>query len=183
MTPYSSPQLCKYEVQLNEKLMVRKSVLLIPVLCFIASAVFGGGEADPMEATRNLEKAFPAAEAGMVRHAILLPPKKNEADFKVELIVGKKTTVDSANAAFYSGKIEEVNIQGWGYTRYVVKNLGNIGQTLIGGGMPEERFVSLRPILVRYNSRLPIAVYVPNGAEVRYRLWSAPPDWSPAPKR
>ena len=27
--------------------------------------------------------------------------------------------------------------------------------------------------LLRYNSRLPIVVYVPEGVEVRYRLWSA----------
>jgi ecotin len=27
--------------------------------------------------------------------------------------------------------------------------------------------------LVPYNSRLPIVVYVPEGVEVRYRIWSA----------
>jgi ecotin len=27
--------------------------------------------------------------------------------------------------------------------------------------------------LQRYNSRMPIVVYVPKGAEVRYRIWKA----------
>jgi ecotin len=38
-----------------------------------------------------------------------------------------------------------------------------------------DRFVTVRgePNLLRYNSRLPIVVYVPNGVEVRYRLWRA----------
>jgi serine protease inhibitor ecotin len=29
---------------------------------------------------------------------------------------------------------------------------------------------------IRYNSRLPVVVYAPEGAEVRYRIWSAPPE-------
>jgi ecotin len=29
------------------------------------------------------------------------------------------------------------------------------------------------PYLIRYNSRLPIVVYVPEGVEVHYRVWQA----------
>jgi ecotin len=29
------------------------------------------------------------------------------------------------------------------------------------------------PYLIRYNSRLPVVVYVPEVAEVRYRIWRA----------
>jgi ecotin len=38
-----------------------------------------------------------------------------------------------------------------------------------------DRFVTLggEPYMVRYNSRLPIVVYVPTGTEVRYRVWTA----------
>jgi len=38
-----------------------------------------------------------------------------------------------------------------------------------------ERFISLagEPYFVRYNSRLPVVVYVPEDAEVRYRIWGA----------
>jgi ecotin len=38
-----------------------------------------------------------------------------------------------------------------------------------------DRFISLggEPYLIRYNSRLPVVVYVPEGAEVRYRIWRA----------
>ena len=37
------------------------------------------------------------------------------------------------------------------------------------------RFIQLggEPYLIRYNSRLPIVVYVPDGVEVRYRIWAA----------
>ncbi len=39
-----------------------------------------------------------------------------------------------------------------------------------------DRFISLGgEAMLRYNSRLPIVVYVPDGVEVRYRLWRAEP--------
>ena len=36
------------------------------------------------------------------------------------------------------------------------------------------RFITLggEPCIIRYNSRLPIMVYVPEGVEVRYRIWT-----------
>ncbi len=39
------------------------------------------------------------------------------------------------------------------------------------------RFITLggEPFLLRYNSKLPIVVYVPEGVEVRYRIWTADP--------
>jgi ecotin len=38
-----------------------------------------------------------------------------------------------------------------------------------------DRFIMLggEPYFIRYNSRLPIVVYVPEGVEVRYRIWKA----------
>ena len=40
------------------------------------------------------------------------------------------------------------------------------------------RFIALggEPYLIRYNSRLPIVVYAPEGVEIRYRIWSASPE-------
>ena len=41
-----------------------------------------------------------------------------------------------------------------------------------------DRFITIGggPYLIRYNSRLPIVVYVPEGVEVLYRIWSASAD-------
>ena len=30
--------------------------------------------------------------------------------------------------------------------------------------------------LIRYNSRLPVVVYAPEGVELRYRIWKADPE-------
>ena len=41
-----------------------------------------------------------------------------------------------------------------------------------------DRFITIGggPYLIRYNSRLPIVVYVPEGVDVLYRIWSAGAD-------
>mgnify|MGYP002064584123 CR=1 FL=1 len=37
-----------------------------------------------------------------------------------------------------------------------------------------EKFVSGTPLLIRYNSRLPVVIYAPKGFEIRYRIWQTP---------
>jgi Serine protease inhibitor ecotin len=140
------------------------------VLLFLF-AVPAGQAADDM-------KAFPPAEAGMVRYVLQLPRQSDEYAFKVELIIGKTVQVDGVNIHHFVGKIEEETIKGWGFTRYKVSKLGPMIQTLMGvdPNAPEvTRFITLLgdPYFIRYNSLVPIVVYVPEGVEVRYRIWTA----------
>jgi len=126
-------------------------------------------------------KAFPPAEDGIVRHVLQLPKQDDESAFKVELIVGRTVEVDEGNKYFFGGKIEEETIKGWGFPRYIVSKLGPMAGTLmaIDPNAPKmKRFITLggEPYLIRYNSRLPIVVYAPEGVEVRYRIWSAAPE-------
>jgi ecotin len=132
-------------------------------------------------------KAFPAAESGMVRYVLELPREPDESIFKVELIVGQTVDLDEHNRYFFAGRIEAETIAGWGYTRYMVAKLGPMAGTLmaVDPSVPKvPRFVALggEPYLVRYNSRLPIVVYVPDGADVRYRIWRATPESVPMSK-
>jgi ecotin len=124
-------------------------------------------------------KAFPPAEEGMTRHVIRVPQQKDEAAFKVELIIGKTVRTDAQNHYFFGGALETVNIPGWGYDRYVLRKLGPMAGTLMATdpGAPQvERFIRLGgETILRYNSRLPVVVYVPEGIEVRYRIWRAGP--------
>ena len=129
------------------------------------------------QAADNL-KAFPPAGEGMVRYVLQLPRQADESAFKVELIVGKTVQVDERNRYFFGGKIEEETIQGWGFTRYKVSQLGPMAGTLmaVDPNAPKvARFITLGgdPYIICYNSRLPIVVYVPEGVEVRYRIWTA----------
>ncbi len=129
-------------------------------------------------------KAFPPAQTGQTRHVLMLPECADESLFKVELIVGKSVETDEANRYFFLGKLEEETIEGWGFNYFSLQELGPMAGTLIAvqPDVPKvRRFVSLggEPHLLRYNSRLPLVVYVPEGVEVYYRLWRA--DRKPQP--
>lgn len=133
-----------------------------------------------VQAADNL-KAYPPPDPGIIRHVLQLPKQADENAFKVELIVGKTVPVDAVNNYFFAGKIAEKTIAGWGFPRYDVSQLGPLAGTLMAAepGAPKvNRFITLggEPYLIRYNSRLPIVVYAPEGVEVRYRVWSAAPE-------
>lgn len=125
-------------------------------------------------------KAFPPAAAGMTRYVVNLPKLDDEDDAKVEIQVGKTVSTDARNRYSFGGKVEKETIKGWGYDRYIVRALGPMSGTLMAVDPSlsnVERFVTLRggPNLIRYNSKLPVVVYVPDGVEVRYRVWRAAP--------
>ena len=156
-----------------------KAVCSIAVLSFLVAM-------SSVLAADNM-KAFPPTEKGMVRYVLQLPEQKDEYAFKVELIVGKMVQLDEGNRYFFGGKIEAENIEGWGFTRYVVSELGPMAGTLmaVDPNAPKvPRFITIggEPYLIRYNSRLPVVVYVPEGVEVRYRIWSATPEAKPIEK-
>ena len=149
-----------------------KTVFAMAVVGFFAVALTAHA-ADPLQ-------AFPPADAGMVRHVLQLPKQADESAFKVELIVGRTVPLDEHNRYFFGGRIQKEDIKGWGYTRYVVGTLGPMAgtQMAVDPNAPMvDRFITLagEPYLIRYNSRLPVVVYVPEGAEVRYRIWKAGP--------
>jgi ecotin len=126
-------------------------------------------------------KAFPPADEGMARYVINLPEQADETAWRVELLVGKTVQTDAANRYFFAGTLETETIEGWGFDRHILRQLGPMAGTLmaVDPSVPKvERFITLggEPRLLRYNSRLPLVVYVPEGVEVRYRFWRADAD-------
>jgi ecotin len=82
---------------------------------------------------------------------------------------------------FFGGNIERESIAGWGVPRFVVSELGPMAGTLMAvdpNALKIDRFIRLggEPYLIRYNSRLPVVIYVPEGVEVHYRIWRADPE-------
>lgn len=120
-------------------------------------------------------KMFPKAEKEQNQKVIRLDPKENENDYMLEIMIGKKTTTDGCNNYFLIGKLEEKNLDGWGYNYYNFDSKGDVASTLMGCLKTKavEKTVYAPSEKVRYNSRLPIVIYTPKGYEVNYRIWSA----------
>ena len=126
-------------------------------------------------------KAFPPPDKGRIRYVIQLAEQDDESNYQVELIVGKTVEIDEINQYFFGGQIKKESIVGWGFRRYVVNALGPMAGTLmaVDPNAPKvDRFIRLggEPFLIRYNSRLPVVVYVPEGIDVRYRIWRTEPE-------
>jgi ecotin len=126
---------------------------------------------------------YPAAKDGSHRHVIHLDKQKNEDNFRVQVIVGKTMETDCNHASF-GGDLRERIVQGWGYPYYEIEDI--LGPVSTGMACPDatrkQEFVetSGQGYLLRYNSKLPVVVYVPHGYEVRYRLWQASEQILPA---
>jgi ecotin len=119
---------------------------------------------------------FPKAESGFTRQVIHLTPQSREGDFQVEILAGKTLTVD-CNQQRLGGMLEEKNLEGWGYPFYRLETVIGPMSTLMAcpDGKRKQEFVPVvgDGFMLRYNSKLPIVVYVPKDVEVHYRIWSA----------
>lgn len=121
-------------------------------------------------------KAYPEASKGMQRFVIVLPEKENEESFKVEILPGKQALIDSVNKTRVAYSIKSEVLKGWGYSVYKITGKGLVMSTLMAprpGSKKVSKFVAGQGQLVRYNSKLPIVVYGPEGSDIRYRVWSA----------
>ncbi len=136
-------------------------------------------------ATPEALKPYPAAAAGYQRHVIELPAQANEAGHKVELIAGKTLEVD-CNSQRLGGQWQEKTVEGWGYNYYELGQVGPAMSTLMAcpDNSRKQAFVPVggEPLLVRYNSKLPLVIYAPADVQVRYRIWSAAADSTAAPQ-
>lgn len=122
-------------------------------------------------------KPFPPAEDGFRRMVIRLAPLTNEDDHKLELIIGKKMKVD-CNRHWFGGQLTEEVATGWGFPYFVLKSVKGPASTLMAcppEKKEQEAFVQVQSDqgLLRYNSKLPVVVYVPVDFEVQYRIWNA----------
>ncbi len=128
---------------------------------------------------KNSELApFAPASEGSVRFVIQLPvlDAQQEKNSLVELIVGKHMLTDGVNLIRLANRIETKNLSGWGYSYYEVQDSPLTMSTMMAapeGAEQVMQFVTMAPLKINYNSRLPIVVYVPQDYEVQYKIWQA----------
>lgn len=128
---------------------------------------------DKLDTPTHDVSMYPEAKNGYKRVLINLPSLKNENDFEVELKVGKWQEVD-CNHHSLMGAFEEQTVQGWGYNYYDFESDGRMISTRMGcpDQELENKLINAQSKKVRYNSKLPIVVYIPEGYVVSYSIWT-----------
>ena len=152
--------------------MVRLSTQVLALFCGLIGFTAIGAEHPEL-------KAFPEAKEGMERFVIVLPHKERseEGEFRVELVAGQTMMTDGVNQMRMGVKIESRPLKGWGYTFYEVTGKPVTMSTLMApppGSAKVKKFVAGTPLQIRYNSRLPVVIYAPEGLEIQFRIWEAP---------
>lgn len=162
--------------------MKKCSIILASVLLAISINAIADTPT-PLNQQQPLEKIapYPQAEKGMSRQVIFLDPQKDESRFKVELLIGKTLNVD-CNHHMLGGNLETRTLSGWGFDYLVMDKISEPASTMMAcpeDSKPRVKFVTANlgdAAMQRYNSRLPIVLYVPQGVEVKYRIWEAGKD-------
>ncbi|HRO76739.1 MAG TPA: ecotin family protein [Crocinitomicaceae bacterium] len=150
-----------------------KNTFLASLLTFFSLGLFA-------QNTKDISM-FPEPTEGFKKVVIYLPEKKNEDLLQLEIVVGKNAEVDKCNNHFLMGDLKEMDLSGWGYTYYNFKSSGDIAGTKMGCPTNETvtKFVMAKSKIIRYNSKIPVVIYVPNGTDVKYKVWKTKAKWTP----
>ena len=119
--------------------------------------------------------AFPVAENGQRRGLIWLetdPNSTDEGSLWVEFRVGVRALVDGVNHYRLSGALHKRSVEGWGFDSYYYEGESRVASTRMGtqGATAHEETVWNTSQLIRYNSRLPLVVYMPAQLHLSYRV-------------
>jgi len=150
-----------------------KNIIIVCLTLIVSSGAISQEKINSKDAMKKQDiSMFPEATEGFDRYVIELAPQENEADFKVAIYAGKLAEVD-CNTHTLSGNFEEEQVKGWGYRFYNFTSNGMIRSTSMACRDKTKTTTLVNSIseLVRYNSKLPIIVYVPEGMEVHYKIW------------
>jgi ecotin len=153
-------------------MMTNNMRILSFILAFISLSI--SAMAQEMIAKQDIS-IFPKPEAGYKKVVIEVPHSDKDNQKRIEFSVGKWMEVDGCNYFNLQGTLEEKDLQGWGYNYYVFKTNGQVTSTMIGCPDVEKRnlFVTAQPEMVRYNGKLPIVIYVPEGYDVQFKIYKA----------
>ena len=150
-----------------------RATAVLALACTLLAACAQQPAAPNPSAAQEL-KAFPATLKGHQRHVIELPALPDEADRQIELIGTKAMTVD-CNTRGMDGRFESRDVQGWGYNYWVLQSRGQVMGTMMAcpPGSQRPGVAQTQGTLLRYNSKLPVVVFVPEGMGLRWRVWQA----------
>lgn len=118
---------------------------------------------------------FPKAERGMKQVVIEVPHSKEDANKKLEIFVGKEMQVDTCNKTFLGGDFKAAELTGCGYNYLTFETKGAAGSTLMACPNPQKvtKFVKSQGYLTDYNGRMPVVLYIPEGYEAKFKIYTA----------
>ncbi|EFO30449.1 ecotin [Roseibium sp. TrichSKD4] len=156
---------------------------MVPAFSFAAGSTVEINKSRATQSSIDSLKPYPSPENGWKRYVLHLPyhlgkPVNNgpmwDHDRSIELVIGRVMEVDCNNYRG-AGVLHQETVQGWGY-RYLRADLSDkvLGSLMLcSNGSRRQAFVPFVTKTVGYNSAIPVVVYAPEDAVLRYRFWKA----------
>lgn len=130
-------------------------------------------------------KMFPKPTQGMEQHVITLPKLADEQHYKLEVNIGQKRAID-CNKHGLNGTLQHLNLSGWGYEYYQVETISEGPSTMMAcfDMAKTEAFLTIPgSLMLNYDSRLPKVFYLPQGTQLRYRVWNTNGEYHYSPEK
>ncbi|MGS0675691.1 serine protease inhibitor ecotin [Shewanella sp. 125m-1] len=140
----------------------------------ISAKIYSASDySNPDTGVTSETKMYPKPATGQEQHILTLPKLDNEADYRVEIEIGQTQMVD-CNQHRLVGELKQHTVKGWGYSYYQVDKISEGPSTMMAcfEQAKTEKFLKINAdLMVKYDSRLPKVFYLPENAQVRYRVW------------
>ncbi|QYJ87788.1 serine protease inhibitor ecotin [Shewanella mesophila] len=130
-------------------------------------------------------KMFPIPTEGMVQHVITLPKLADEQHYMLQVSIGQKRWVD-CNKHGLTGILQRLTLNGWGYEYYQVDAITEGPSTMMAcfDKAKTEVFLTIpESLMLNYDSRLPKVFYLPQGAQLRYKVWNTDGEYYYSPEK
>lgn len=124
---------------------------------------------------------FPSPQDGWERVEVDLPAiKKGMGEYRVEFTAGFEMETDMCNPYSLIGEWVENVVKNTDLVYYIASTKGQVVKAM--NECPSEKmksqFVGLKSNSMLHNGGQSLVVYIPEGYQLRYRLWSAEKDWN-----
>ncbi|MBH1960139.1 MAG: ecotin family protein [Flavobacteriia bacterium] len=151
---------------------------------FILSTILLSGAVYGQTVAKVDTGVFPKAEKNQKKVVIEVPHSSEDNNKKIEIFVGKNMETDKCNRYSLTGIFTSKDLKGWGYNYLVFNSNGNAVSTMMGCAEKGTRnqFVHAAGYLMDYNGRIPVVLYVPEGFDVKYKIYKADTDFYEAPE-
>lgn len=123
---------------------------------------------------------FPSAQEGWEKIVVDLPlTKKGGEEYMVEFTIGVEMMTDACNPYSLIGTWSEMELKGTPYAYYVASTKGQVVKAMSDCTDEKEelQFVGVKSKLILHEREQPLVVYIPEGYQLRYRLWNTNKEW------
>lgn len=129
---------------------------------------------------KEKKEVFPSAQEGWEKIEVHLPAvKKGGEEYMVEFTIGFEMMTDTCNPYSLIGSWSEMELKESGRVYYIASTKGQVVKAMSDCTDNKEvnEFVGLKSKLILHEREQPLVVYIPEGYQLRYRLWNTNKKW------